>query len=162
MPSFDQWDPSTVRGGPRDVTTPPDQSTDLAPVLASDRGDERICAPKPSSEGERVSRRRLLPSGEGGDNCRHARRREKVSELVLGLVFVVLVVGRSVGVRGSRCGGHVFGRPPAPRCSGLLGAPWWSPVFAPGLLHGAWCEADCVGSGPSTWFAKELTGPSTT
>ena len=34
----------------------PDQSTDSAPVLASDKGDERICVPKPSSEGERVAR----------------------------------------------------------------------------------------------------------
>ena len=88
----------------------PDQTTDLAPVLASDRGDERTCAPKPSSEGERVTRRRLLPSGEGGNYCQRDRTREEkcrswcrgscwwcswlveVSEFVVPEVVVVLLV----------------------------------------------------------------------
>ena len=39
------------KGGPRDVTTPLGQSTDLLPVLANDRVTSTFCVPKPSSEG---------------------------------------------------------------------------------------------------------------
>ena len=38
------------KGGPRDVTTPPGQSTDLLLVLAIGEGAERFCAPKPANE----------------------------------------------------------------------------------------------------------------
>ena len=58
-----------LRGGPPwRPPHPPVQSADLAPLLANHGGDERICAPKPSSERERVHGRRLLPSGEGVNN----------------------------------------------------------------------------------------------
>ena len=50
------------KGGPRDVTTPPGQLTDLPLVLAIGEGEERFCVPKPSSEGERRARRRPLPT----------------------------------------------------------------------------------------------------
>ena len=79
----------------------PDQSTDLAPVLASYRGDERICVPKPSSEGERVGGGGSSPLEKEAIIVGAIGREKKVSELVSGLVMVVLVVGRSVGVRGS-------------------------------------------------------------
>ena len=75
----------------------PDQSTDLAPVLASYRGDERICVPKPSSEGERVGGGGSSPLEKEGIIVGVIGGEKKVS----GLVLVVLVVGRSVGVRGS-------------------------------------------------------------
>ena len=46
------------KGGLRDVTTPPGQSTELPLVLDSGEGEERFCTPKPANEERHTPRHR--------------------------------------------------------------------------------------------------------
>ena len=67
------------------AATPPGPINELGPLLANHGGDERICAPKPSSERERVHGRRLLPSGEGLNKSLARFDRGVGVELIFGL-----------------------------------------------------------------------------
>ena len=93
------------KGGPRDVTTPPGQSTDLPLVLAIGEGEERFCAPKPANEERHTPRHRGSADGGGrikgqapfsvgsGYNVRLTRERSPV--VVFSFERVVLLLKAS-------------------------------------------------------------------
>ena len=137
--------PRQEERGPRDVTTPPGQSRGLPPVLASERDEERLCAPKPASERGRVARRRHPSSEAGGIIIGAVCAFVRVGSGSGGLVCVVLLsfsAGSPV-VLESVCAQRVFSHQPSPcrlRSLGSSGSCWGS------------------SSAPRTWSLKTARG----